>query len=78
MSGVLSGIPASVSADYRVRLDLHEPPRIQEPLDDDEARSGADVTEGFAMDLGYSSTMSGIHKEHPSSDDVPKRRTRLA
>ena len=53
------------AADHGVGLNLYEPPRIEEPLDDDEARGLSDPAEGLAVNLRASVTVSRIHEEHP-------------
>ena len=62
------------AANDGIRLDLHEPARIEEPPDDDEAGSRADTAEDFAMHLCDSGTMISINEEHTRSHHVTKRR----
>jgi hypothetical protein len=66
------------AANDGIRLDLHEPARIEEPLDDDEAGSGTDTAEDFAVHLCDSGTMISINEEHTCSHHVTKGRAALA
>jgi len=59
-------------------LDLYEPARIEEPLDDDEARGRSDPAEGLAVHLRDSVTVSGIHEKHTRAHYVTKCRAGLA
>ena len=65
------------AADHGVGLNLYEPPRIEEPLDDDEARGLSDPAEGLAVNLRDSVTVSRIHEEHPRAHYVTKCRADL-
>ena len=59
-------------------LDLYEPARIEEPLDDDESRGRSDPAEGLAVHLRDSGTVSGIHEKHTRAHYVTKCRAGLA
>ena len=77
-SGTRAPAAEPSAADDGVYLDLYQPARIEEPLDNDEARCRSDCAEGLAVYLRDSVTVSRIHEEHARSNHVTKRRARFA